>query len=159
MHLSKLRLQKFIEWLNINSFQILVNTNPYEVLRWKSGVGVGIIYKNKHDQLSFNAHANTAYFVFFCKRQNWPAPEKAVRKKLNILTRTLVERDGDLCFYCGLKMPPDDMTREHLLSVQSGGNNHIDNLVLAHKLCNLKAGHLPVVKKVLLRDKLRSFNL
>ena len=96
---------------------------------------------------------------FFKKNQPWPAPEKERRKRLNILTRTLINRDGELCFYCGLKMPLDDMTREHLLSVNSGGVNHIDNLALAHKLCNLKAGHLSVVEKVLLRDKLRGKNL
>jgi len=155
MHLRKLKLIKFTQWLELNAFQVLATTNEYEVLRWKSGHGVGLIYRNKFDGLNFNPHAQIAYEAFFSKGLAWPAPEKSARKKLNVLTRTLVERDGDLCFYCGKIMLIDDMTREHLLAVQSGGNNHIDNLVLAHRLCNQKAGHLPVINKVLLRDQLR----
>lgn len=155
MHISRFKLVAFKKWLSDNGFQILANTSEWEIVRWRSGFGTGIVYKNKLFNLTFNDHASIAYKAFFKKGLSWPAPEKERRKKLDILTRTILERDGDLCFYCALIMPPDDMTREHLLAVNSGGINHIDNLVLAHRACNQRAGHLPVIKKVLLRDQLR----
>lgn len=45
----------------------------------------------------------------------------------------LREYMGDLCFYCGQKKPE---TLDHLLPLTRGGDNSIENLVLACRPCN-----------------------
>ncbi|WP_413231881.1 HNH endonuclease [Paraburkholderia domus] len=60
-----------------------------------------------------------------------------------------------MCFYCGETMPDDDTTIEHLVATTDGGTNHPSNLVLAHADCNVMAADLPVIGKVLLRERLR----
>ena len=48
-----------------------------------------------------------------------------------------------------------DVTFEHLLAKSLGGKNHIDNLALAHGVCNNKAGNLPVIDKLWIRENNR----
>ena len=42
------------------------------------------------------------------------------------------------CAYCGINLPPEGRTGhiDHLVPRQSGGTNHISNLVLACNICN-----------------------
>jgi len=57
----------------------------------------------------------------------------------------LLRRDGDRCHYCGVKTfgdgevgqaHPDRRTVEHLLAKSGGGNNRLENLVIACFACN-----------------------
>lgn len=41
-----------------------------------------------------------------------------------------------LCFYCGRRMGHADRTVDHFVPVSRGGDNHADNLVIAHQRCN-----------------------
>lgn len=76
---------------------------------------------------------------------------KNVREKL-------LNRDGDLCFYCGNPLL-GDATIEHLVGMWVGGShNKLDNLVLAHMKCNSKAGILPVKDKHALAKAIREGN-
>jgi 5-methylcytosine-specific restriction endonuclease McrA len=77
------------------------------------------------------------------------------RRKKDLRVSRLQERDGSECFYCGLPMEAIDISVEHLLSQAEGGNDRLSNLALAHRKCNALAADLPVVGKVLLREKLR----
>jgi len=65
----------------------------------------------------------------------------------------LRERDGDHCFYCLKPMKRTQMTLEHLLARNLGGNNSLTNMVLAHARCNERAGHLSVSEKVRIREQ------
>lgn len=69
----------------------------------------------------------------------------------------LLERDGDLCFFCNEHLG-EDITLEHLISLTKGGKDNLENSVLAHEECNLKAGNLPIFEKVKLAIELRSKN-
>ncbi|KAI3590435.1 hypothetical protein D9X30_4668 (plasmid) [Cupriavidus sp. U2] len=53
-------------------------------------------------------------------------------------------------------MEDSDTSVEHLLSKADGGTDRLSNLALAHRKCNELAADLPVVGKVLLREKLRT---
>ncbi|MDR5883672.1 HNH endonuclease [Caballeronia sp. LZ032] len=80
------------------------------------------------------------------------------RKKRQATIRRLLRRDGNTCFYCGLKMSEEEATIEHFVALASGGPDHPDNLALAHANCNLRAGSLSAVAKVRLRSRiLRQF--
>lgn len=77
------------------------------------------------------------------------------RKKRDRRIARLRARDGLACFYCGEIMPNDNTTVEHLVAKAVGGADHPSNLVLAHAACNEMAADLPVIAKVLLRERLR----
>ena len=51
------------------------------------------------------------------------------------------------CFYCHLRMHPDDMTWEHLVARAHGGSDRISNLRVTHGACNAAVGILPLATK------------
>lgn len=67
------------------------------------------------------------------------------------IVEKLLHRDGPECFFCGKRMK-DDISVEHLLSRSKGGSNHLDNLVLAHILCNSEASNRAIVDKIKMRE-------
>ena len=83
-----------------------------------------------------------------------------IPKNLSKMDR-IVFRDGDCCFYCKCKLnlnkgepsPHPDATFEHLIAKAHGGTRSTDNLVLACKPCNSRAGSMPLEDKLELRVK------
>ena len=78
------------------------------------------------------------------------------RPQLTPYKKNLAIRDGRECFYCGVALPKDKLTIEHMLAVNDGGSHDIKNLVLACMPCNLEAGTLSVAAKFKLREAKRS---
>jgi hypothetical protein len=149
------QLRNFVKFLEAAGAQILEPTNEYEALRFKANANVGVVYQNRHGQITkFFGEAKCAWNAFENKK-SYTANKVSERIRRNHALNTLLKRDGTTCFYCGKEMSQGDETIEHLFSINQGGKNHIANLALAHKACNHLANHLPVVKKVELRDKLR----
>lgn len=71
------------------------------------------------------------------------SPSYGHSKGRNALRKILLKRDGDLCYWCRNPMllnadhnHPKSCSIEHLQRRSEGGNNSLDNLVLAHKVCN-----------------------
>jgi len=54
--------------------------------------------------------------------------------------RSLFQRDGYLCLYCGGQFPEHMLTRDHLLPLSRGGTNSWKNVVAACKGCNHAKG-------------------
>lgn len=56
---------RFRAWLTANGAEVLATTNPYEVVRFRSGAGVGIIYRNErgrpHKVAGDGGHAWAAF--------------------------------------------------------------------------------------------------
>lgn len=77
-----------------------------------------------------------------------------LRKKRSFRQKILA-RDGNLCFYCGVEMPNDDITLEHLIPRSMGGKTTPENIVLAHAYCNNRAGILCYDEKLALRGKIK----
>lgn len=48
---------------------------------------------------------------------------------------------GGECFYCKQAMTEEEMTVDHVEPEALGGRAHLQNLVLAHKVCNAAKGH------------------
>lgn len=154
MLLRELKPARFEAFLTANGHEVLAPTNEYEVVRFRNAEGVGIVYRNKRDMLSFQGPAKAAVNAFKSGKQ-FRAPDKRA-KRLPVDLRAIVKRDGNGCFYCGEPLEVEEMTREHLLSITHGGSNHIANMVIACDPCNQEAGHLSVAEKVRLRDQKRS---
>jgi 5-methylcytosine-specific restriction endonuclease McrA len=58
--------------------------------------------------------------------------------------RTLFQRDGHLCLYCGGRFPNRHLSRDHVRPSSQGGRDHWNNVVTACVRCNnFKAGRTP----------------
>lgn len=149
--MNKKQINQFVAFLASAGAEILSLTNPWEVLRFRANCEIGIVYQNKHGNLTFIGQAEEAYEAYRNKK-SWSACKKLPRIRKNIVVTTLLNRDGFSCFYCGLHLEDGKETVEHLFSINQGGKNHIANLALAHFECNKEASHLSVVEKVKLRE-------
>lgn len=132
--------------------EMLAPTNPYEILRFRTSYGVGIIYRNKRGREAWNIEAKQARDHLKASKGSF-APVKVVGRRRDAATvNALVIRDGASCFFCRLDLG-DDITVEHLVAVAHGGPNHVSNLFLAHGECNRRAGHLSAPEKIAMRDQ------
>lgn len=150
------RLNAFRKWLEAAGAQLLIATNPYEVIRFRSSNGVSILHKRNDDMYTLTGEMPTAWNAF-CTGKGWDSGVVVVKsrpKKTDVLIETLLARDGNRCFYCHQGFEEDNYTIEHLLSRAHGGSNHISNLVLAHEECNKRVGHMSISEKVKHRESL-----
>lgn len=158
-YVDNLPVGKFKKFLANCGGQLLHETNEYEVIRVQTDRGVQILYKKQSGLLTWPTELVSAYMAYKSGgKVKWRAAKrrKVNRKRGPVLVQTLAKRDGDICWFCGKGLPHDKATIEHLLNVSNGGNNHINNLVLAHEKCNQQARNMSIAEKVLLRERLRS---
>lgn len=150
-HLSQIqpRLEKFRAWLAANGSEIRGPTNEYEVLRFTTPDGIGIIYRTQRNALRAWTGGAKEAWECFAGGMPWRAIEKPVRKgKTHRLISDLMKRDGKTCVYCGVLLTHETATVEHMLSITHGGTSHIANLALACAGCNEKVGHMSVREKL-----------
>jgi len=76
-------------------------------------------------------------------------PRKAVPPLSN---RELFLRDDHICMYCGSSYQTRALTRDHVIPLYYGGQNHWTNLVTACRACNARKGgrtpeeaHMPLL--------------
>ena len=147
----------FRSWITANGGEVLQPTNPYEVVRFRGANGVSIIYKDAREVRSYVGDAYAAWQAFKAGQPYRIAPAGPRQAKLSVRARTIVERDGSGCFYCGCDVTGlNAATLEHLVSVTHGGPDHISNLFLACSPCNRDAGHLSAPEKIRLRERKRA---
>lgn len=150
-------IKQFSAWLTAQGCEIQPATNEFEVIRFRCQKGTGVVYNGKKGYTISSPMVYEAYECFVYGRQ-WAGKGKpSKRTGGSKRTRQLIDRDGNRCFYCDKEMTVAEMTKEHLLSVNHGGADRLENMVLACQECNLKAGHLPVIDKVRLRDEMRAY--
>jgi hypothetical protein len=152
MHVSKEEMPKFIRWLDNQGAQVVPTTNPYELLRFKTVNGVSVLYRNKFDVQTFTGECEVAYRHFRDKKR-WATHDRH-RKQMTSLKTKLANRDGLKCFWCDTPHKSvETLTVEHILNRMHGGSDNSRNLSLACKDCNDELSNLPVVSKILLREK------
>lgn len=143
--------ERFLAALAEAGAEVLAPTNPYEVMRFRTRHGTGVVYRNAQCRENWNEAAIAAR-EHLTQKKGSLAPVKVVgRRKAAGTVNRLRERDGDNCFFCR-KPLADEVTIEHLIALAHGGPNHISNLFLAHRECNQRAGHLSAPEKIALRD-------
>ncbi len=72
----------------------------------------------------------------------------------NIITRKclkwLLEKNGGLCFHCDNPLEEKAITIDHLVPLNRGGVDNIDNLVPSHGQCNWdKSNNMPSEEQIL----------
>lgn len=152
-----MEIEKFRSWLVTQGAEIMQPTNEFEALRFRSRRGIGVVYTSRR---GFSVSGPRVTEAYECMRECKPWAEKgkpAKRTQGSARKRQLIDRDGDLCFYC-FKALDNDITVEHLVAINQGGPDRLENVVLAHSKCNQSAGSLPVIEKIKLRER-ALFNL
>lgn len=134
--------------------EVLAPTNPYEVMRFRTRHGVGVVYINGKGVRTWNAEAVKAK-AHLADSRGTLAPIPLCGRRSNAANvKRILERDGGNCFFCRIELGAD-ITVEHLVAIAHGGPNHISNPFLAHADCNLRAGHLSAPEKIAIRDGLK----
>lgn len=146
MKLDELNIEKFKSWLIKRGAVIAAPTNPWEVLRFNAASGVGVIYKNRFDYLTFTGESEAAYTAWR-KNKVWKAIDRK-RVALRAKKVRLANRDGKRCFCCLKPFDFSKLTIEHLFNFSHGGTDNENNLGLACDDCQKLLGNLPVVKKI-----------
>lgn len=142
------KLKAFCAWLTGCGAEVLTPTNEYEIVRFRGNRGTSIVYRNERGHTTFTGESMDAWDAFR-NAKPWKAnPPSRRRQASDVTTKALLERDGDLCFFCQRPLFMEPLSVEHLVPVASGGPNHIANYVLAHQSCNRRAGHMSAMEKV-----------
>lgn len=152
------RQEAFEAWLAARGAEVLAPTNEWEMLRFRTGRGVSIVYRKGNGALTWTGEAKVAYDGFLKPQGDngsWRGADRSTRRSKSSPTcKALRERDGDACFYCHQPVAVEDESIEHLVALTHGGPDHIANMVLAHRTpCNAEAGHLSVMEKIRLRER------
>ena len=141
-------------WVERNGGQVLAPTNAYEVLRFKTDRGTGIVYRRGNGALTYSDEAKRCARELGAGHNIRLTPAQPRRKRSHQIVAVLLEKQGGRCFFCHREVD-GTATIEHLVPVTAGGPSHIANYVLAHRECNRRAGHLSALDKVLMRERLR----
>jgi hypothetical protein len=138
-------------WLRSHGAELLSTTNPWELVRFRTGRKSHILYQNVTGLCHHSSPEAERIFLSFATGEN-PNIHFKVRRKNSTLTKDLLKevlsRDGAKCIYCHIpfstKNPP---TLEHFLPLVHGGNNKLANLGAACHSCNTKVGNLSIAEK------------
>jgi len=60
-----------------------------------------------------------------------------------------------ICYYCGKKFPPEELTMDHILPVVRGGKSSKGNVVPCCKECNSKKKYLTPAEMILQQEESR----
>lgn len=142
------KVAAFRDWLSGCGAQVLEPTNEWEIARFKAGDQTCVIYRNKVGGVRYSSEFAEQVWKAFTSGAAWRAAPATKRRQMTPHKRSLLNRDGDLCFFCQAPMSDDNMTVEHLVAITHGGPNHISNLFLAHRGCNVAAGRLSAPEKI-----------
>lgn len=63
-------------------------------------------------------------------------------------------QSGDFCWYCGKKLPKDQLTKDHVFPRANGGQDTIDNIIFVCKSCNSSKGKTDLVEWFVKRDQM-----
>lgn len=154
-----LELKDFVgieDWIRHCGGEVLKPTNEWEIVRFRANGQVHVAYKNKHGRVSNDKYISEAVKHFMAGRR---VPMSAVKTKRQTTyskhKSALLHRDGRKCFYCGYHMTDEELTVEHIIALDKGGPNTLENMCLCHEECNAMADNLPIIKKIELRDQMQ----
>lgn len=143
---------RFKKWLQACGSVIHRPTNPYEVMRFDAAQGVGLVYRNKKDSLTWNEPAADAW-NHFAQGKTWRPVEKTPRttkgaRRRAVIVPFLMRRDGSQCLYCSTELTEETATIEHIVPLSHGGKDNVYNMALACEPCNHGLGDLPAARKI-----------
>lgn len=154
-------MQKFHAWLGCHGSEVLRPTNPYEVTRFTTPEGVGIIYRDKNGNITKKINGAEGAWSAFQQGNPWsgrsttPRADRPRNKRMTFIQR-IAGRDGWTCAYCGRTLTEHTATIEHFCALSKGGADNLSNMVLACREHNQGAGSMNVREKLELALRLRT---
>ncbi|WP_343715302.1 HNH endonuclease [Inquilinus sp.] len=146
---------KFREWLEQHGSDILAPTNPYEVARFTTPVGKGVVYADGAGRItSWAGGADAALLAHRAGDNDWRAVPKTARRRSGGVGRkrpvflALAARDGSACVYCGEPLTLETATIEHIVPLAAGGPDTVINKALSCEPCNQEGGARSPVEKL-----------
>ncbi|NIA70743.1 HNH endonuclease [Pelagibius litoralis] len=160
------RWPAFKGWLQARGSEVRTPTNQYELARFTTPEGVGVVYRNGREVISAWKGGADDAFSAFLDAKPWRVGVKTKtpgKSKRDRRINDIMDRDGNACCYCGglfaprgeFASPGKKMTIEHFVPRTNGGPDNLANSALAHQDCNNRAGNLSVAEKMRLRDEMR----
>lgn len=147
--------ENFRAWLSERGAEVLLPTNPWELIRFRANGQTSIVYQRKGGKVTYTGESWEAAEAWRSGDNTWNAgTDKFHRSSNSQSKRKLLGEQGPECFYCGEEFSPKNLTVEHLVPRAHGGPNHVSNKVLACETCNKRADHLSAYQKVMLREKI-----
>lgn len=160
-------------WLESSGAVRATATNEFELRRWHTALGHLILYRNAKNDRRWVAAKGSNQLVAIAlayrkgKVLTLGIVEKQARKAKSRPVKdrmmgALLTRQDNACFYCGclLSRGVDNglgsaalASFEHIVPLNKGGPDTLDNMVAACEPCNRDAGSLSVYEKVLLREE------
>ena len=146
-------LRRFLDCLLAHGSEVLATTNDYEVIRFTTQLGIAVLYRNKDGEITKGINGAQDAFNAFLDQRKWEGGGKRERRprnarERNLLIRSIAERDGWVCMYCGRVLTPETATVEHIVPLAGNGLDSLRNLTLACASCNNEAGHLSARQKL-----------
>jgi len=78
------------------------------------------------------------------ERQEWLASavsrRRAAQSAIVRLKDAVIARDGYTCGICGGGVEAKDLSIDHIIPVSRGGSAELENLQVAHLICNIRKG-------------------
>ncbi len=148
--MKPLEIDKFMLFLRDRGSEILAPTNEFEVLRFTTPNGIGLVFCSKKQAISSMNEAARLAVAAFRNGASWRAGEATRRRHMTKKRSALIARDGDCCIYCEHVFSNDEEIQiiEHVVPVTAGGPNHLSNLVLACEDCDAKVGTMSAAEKI-----------
>lgn len=84
--------------------------------------------------------ASRAWYEWHWQRGRYPGDNEG-RRLSDHVRRAVIDRDGFRCGLCGGDVDPSDVHIDHILPYSLGGSSDLDNLQVAHSLCNIRKGN------------------
>lgn len=133
------RSKRFKQWYGANR-----ERNIARVIKWQNEH-----LEHRQAWIAANADRRRAADRRYCERH----PERRrmiAHMRLSIIRATagayrmtkaeIIERDGTICYLCGVDFPPGLLTIEHVIPLSRGGGHTPDNLRVACGPCNCRKG-------------------
>lgn len=82
-----------------------------------------------------------AWLEWHWYRGLYPRRGRSARRGIRgVKRRQVIERDGQVCGICRQSVPDGQIEIDHIIPVSQGGSDDLDNLQVAHVLCNRRKG-------------------
>ena len=111
--MKALDIEKFKLFLRDRGSEIHAPTNEYEVLRFTTPDGIGLIFRSKKAVISSMNDPARVAVAAFRNGAAWRATDATRRQYISPKRKALIARDGDRCTYCEHNFVGDDEMRSH----------------------------------------------
>ena len=113
---------------------------PHRIVSWQKAISMTFVGKvevvETYDEVVRSVRLAMRMPAVARLTRNVRHREPKVRfSRTNVLTR-----DGFRCQYCGVKLPPSELTYDHVVPRSQGGHTSWTNIVTACRPCNAQKG-------------------